>query len=336
MSYLDSNYYDCNKNDNLGLEPRLMEYMKKKQFFRENNIDPSLLEKEFAITKSDLNKIKAYMKGDKEKYSNSHTDMIDYSKAQFPSDEFKKDPRMDRIKAKQKRENDASEQRHDYGIISKSYDMYRNDRPFASASGNDFSKSSFHPNDWFKSSRDEMVERDLQNDFLSSGKSSFSENNTYVNPRSSYNGYLDSHTTISNNSHTIDEILGKIDSYKKNSEYIPKRENPMDINYNLNIKSRRSTENNYKPLPFMSNSNLVDAPPNGGIRDMDVDSDMRFGITPMRAGKSLGYPSVMEHSFSYITPDIQDPNHVVSDRGIASRGFNKETARPLLNRDPMR
>ncbi len=343
MSYLDSDFYDCNKNDDIGLEPRLMEYIKKLQFFKENGIDTSLLKREFAITEIDISKIKAYQKGDKSKYSNCHTDMVDFSKAQFPSSELKKDPRLERIKAKQRKETEASEQRHDYGIISKSYDMYRNDRPFASASGNDFSKSDFHPDEWFKSSRDEMVEPDSQYDLRHN--SAFSNSNTYVNPRSSYNGYLDNKTVVNSDKHTLDDIIGKLDTYTKQSEKIPKRENWMDVDYkvtmpNCNSNKSVSRENNYQPVPLkqasIGNFNNQMNQNDNKTRDMDVDTYMKFGETPMRAGKSLGYPSVLEHSFSYISSDIQDPNHIVMDRGIPSRVFNKDIARPSLNRGPMR
>lgn len=345
MSYLDSNYYDCNKDDEIGLEPRLLEYIKKKKFFKENRIEVEFLDKEFAITNADILKIKAFMKGDKKNYVNGHSDIVDMSGATFPSSELKKDPRLERIKAKQRKETEANEQRHDYGIISKSYDMYRNDRPFASASGNDFSKSSFHPNDWFKNSRDEMIDNDINNNFgsrMSGSKNSFSNSNTYVNPKSTYNGYLDKNTTVRQDNHTIDEIIGKLDTYAKQSEKIPRRENNMEYMGQINVNydrsnSKREYENNYRAMPFMSgNSNLINESNNNQTRDIDVDSHMRFGNTPMRAGKSLGYPSTLEHAFSYISPDIQDPNHVVMDRGIPSRAFNKETARPSSSRVPMR
>ena len=75
-------------------------------------------------------------------------------------------------------------------------------------------------------------------------------------------------------------------------------------------------EAEYNAVPFMGSNNGFD-------RDIGVDTYMKFGTTPFRSGKSLGYPSTIEHSFNYISPDIQDPNHVVSERGIPSRGFNK-------------
>lgn len=323
MSHLGSNYYDCNMDDEIGLEPRLLEYIRKKKFFKENNIEIDFLDKEFAITKTDISKIKAYIKGDKNNYINAHSDIVDMSKATFPSSELKKDPRLERIKTKQKKETDANEQRHDYGIISKSYDMYRDDRPFASASGNDFSKSDFHPDQWLQNSRNDIMDENIVK-----SQKSFYDSNTYVNPRSSYNSYLDRNTTIKQDSHTINEIIGKLDTYTKSAERIPKR----DSDWGVNLNGKTECENNYRALPLMSsNSNLI----NNNL-DIDVDSHMRFGNTPLRAGKSLGYPSVLEHAFSYISSDIQDPNHVVMDRGVPSRAFNKETARPSAKRDPMR
>lgn len=330
MSYLNSNYYDCNMNDDLGLEPRLLEYIKKKKFFKENNIEVDFLDKQFSISKNDLTKIKAFMKSDKKNYIDSHTDMVDMSTATFPSSHLQKDTRLERIKAKQKKETDANEQRHDYGIISKSYDMYRDDRPFASACGNDFTKSNFNPNDWFKNSKDEISEPNYQdyklNTVAKSNKPLY-ETNTYVNPKSSYNGYLDSNTIVNSNNGTVDEIIGKLDTYTNT--------NTQTNTFN----KKKEYENQYQAVPFMTNnSNLIDSSNNfnQNNKDVDVDSYMRLGNTPLRAGKTLGYPSVMEHSFSYISSDIQDPNHVVMDRGIPSRVFNKETVKSSTYRTPMR
>ena len=333
MSYLDSNYYDCNMNDDLGLEPRLLEYIKKKKFFKQNNIEIEFLDKEFSIRKNDLLKIKAFMKSDKKNYADSHTDIVDMSSASFPSSELQKDPRMERIKAKQKKETEASEQRHDYGIISKSYDMYRNDRPFASAYGNDFSKSDFNPNNWFKNSKDEMSNLD-QDKYFDNNTNSFNQTNTYVNPRSLNNGYIGPATTINSNSHTIDDIIEKMNMPSFNTNY------QNSSNYsNYSNKYKKEHENTYRSIPLMSsNSNLISNDVNNNYaKDIDVDSYMRMGTTPLRAGKSLGYPSVMEHSFSYISSDIQDPSHVVMDRGIPSRTFNKENVKKPSNyRTPMR
>jgi hypothetical protein len=319
MSYAGSDYYDCNQNDELMIEPRLTEYIKKKKFYKENRIDSEFLDKQFSITKGDIVKINEYLKGNKSALNsnkNSYDDFIDPSKASFPSSEFKKDPRFDRIKAKQQKESDANEQRHDYNVISKSYDMYRNDRPFASAIGDDFRKSEFNPNDWLKNSNDEMIDEYNRNQ--KPPKESFSKNNTYTNPKSSYNSYLSKNSTINSDTHTIDAIIGSLNSYSN-------RDNQYE-NYSRRRENRGENENGYRPVPFIQGGQ--NEMTNSLNKDIEVDTYMRFGTTPLRAGKSLGYKSTAEHSFSFIDSDIQNPDHVVMDRGIPSRSFNKETARP--------
>jgi hypothetical protein len=100
--------------------------------------------------------------------------------------------------------------------------------------------------------------------------------------------------------------------------------NEMDLDHkvvlpNASCSEKRELENNYRAVPYMSGP---------GNRDIDVDTFVRFGSTPSRGAKSLGYPNPIEHYFDYISNDIQDPNHVVNRRGLPSRMFNKETARP--------
>lgn len=317
MSYEGTDYYDCTKNDEMMMEPRLIEYMNKKKYYKENGIQSDVLDQQYSISKNDITRIKNYLRGEKDITNNEiHRDFIDPTKSSFPSNEFKKDVRMDRIKAKQQKEHDAKEQRHDYSVISKSYDMYRSDRPFASALGNDFTKSQFDPNSWLKNSKDEITENYNVKE-KSKLKKSFSQTNTYINPRSAYNGYLENNTIINenDNKHTIDEIIGRLDSYAD-----------KDKKYNR-FSNKKENENNYQAIPFMKNGE--NGVTNNLSHDIDVDTMMRFGTTPLRAGKSLGYKNVAEHSFSYITPDIQNPDHHVMDRGLSSRAFNKEFARPL-------
>ena len=341
MSYEDSDFYDCSKDDDIMLDPRLSEYLKKKRYFRDNGIEMHQLEKEFNITDKDSMRIRAYFRGDNKNYNNTkHQDLIDPIEADFPSSKFKKDARLDRIKKKQVMEEEASNQRKNYGLMNRGYDMYRSDRPFASAYGDDFKKSEFHPKQWFEeSNRDEFDShsnewfqnsRDANNDWNphvardNKPKKSFSKSNTYTNPRSKYNGYLPNESSISHDPHSIDSIIGELDSYahKVNSPY--GRLNEMDLDHkvvlpNGNCSNRRETENNYRSVPYMSGV---------GNRDIDVDTFVRFGTTPSRGSKSLGYPNPIEHHFDYISDDIQNPDHVVNERGLPSRMFNKETARP--------
>lgn len=336
-SYQNSDYYDCYTNDKITLEPRLMEYIKKKKYFQENRIDNDTLDKEFAITDNDLMKIRSYFRKDSSKKTKmydpeKYKDFVDATDSSFPSSEFKKDHRFDRLKIKQQRNKDAKIQRHNYCIISGEYDMYRNDRPFASAYGDDFAKSSFHPRDWFQNSKDIADEEDW-NDNVANRRTtqkvkpkrvSFQESNTYVHPKSTYNGYLARETSIKHDPYSIDAIIGELDSYKNKVSKRYESTGTFDFETKTTVpnnrySNKREIETNYRSVPQMHA---------GGLRNMDVDTYVRFGETPSRGSKSLGYPNPVEHYFGYISPDIQDPDHVVNNRGVSSRSFNKNTARP--------
>lgn len=318
MSY--NSYANYDDDDKLMLEPRLYEYLQKKKYYQQNDIETNDLKNEYAISKDDMVKIRAFLRGE-DAQNNYHQEFIDISGAQFPSSSFKKDPRFDRIKEKQKREKGAKDQRQDYGIISQGYDMYRDDRPFASAVGNDFNTKNFHPNEWLASSKNENEWTPYKTDSneireKTKGKA-FHKSNTYENPKSSYNSYLSNDTRVNNDSFTVDNIIGGIDSYKNKVA-----RNPYEFSQNRmggQSTEKREFENNYRAVPLMGK---------GGQIDSDVDTYMRFGTAPSRGGKSLGYPNPMEHYFSYVSNDMQVPEHVVSNRGIPSRAYNTETARP--------
>ena len=351
---MECDYYDCTKVDEIMLEPRLMEYLKKKKYFKENDIDGEFLTKEFGITDRDVMKLRAYMRGDKKGYNDpKHQDMIDPNGSFFPSAKLKKDPRLDRIKQKQKRETDASQQRNNYGDMKGRYDMYRNDRPFASAYGDDFKSRDFDPREWIDSrdtnngartyapgndlnfqemgqrfnanSREEVQSRSRSNPNVAQPRPerrSMARLNTYTQPRSIHNGYLPNQSVIESDPHSVDAIIGELDSYRNKINTPYNSGSMMDLDHkvvlpNGNCNERRGTENHYKHVPNMT----------GGLRDIDTDTYMKFGSAPSKA-KSLGHRNPAEHYFSYISNDIQDVQHVVNSRGMPSRSLNRQIARP--------
>ena len=80
-----ADYYDCTKDDEISLEPRLGEYLKKKKYFKENGIESDTLEQEYYITNKDMQKIRAYLRGDKCTDNNKYQDYVDPTKSDFPS-----------------------------------------------------------------------------------------------------------------------------------------------------------------------------------------------------------------------------------------------------------
>lgn len=327
MSFEGSDYYDCNKKDKISVEPRLLEYINKKKYYKEHSIECETLEKEYGISDYDKLRIKAYLKGGKGKVKDKDLrfqDYVDTSQAYFPSDMMKKDPRFERIKKKQQTNKEAQMQRHNYGGISNTYDMYREDRPFASAFGDDFRESDFHPREWFQNSRDCETDNRYEESQPMIRRSSkknrdFNESNTYTQPKSRYNGYLPLRSELKSNN-SIDDILGEMNNMNINYDRKEKRENEFDYEYGNvlpNVRGRKSfsKENSYNQMPFMGDMR--------GERDMSVENFVKFGNLT-RGTKSNGYPNPVEHYFDYITPDIQDSQHVVMSRGVPSRSLNRE------------
>lgn len=306
MSFDGSDYYDCNKNDSISLEPRLSEYINKKKYYKQNSIESNTLEKDYNISDYDKLRIKAHLKGSRGK-NLRHQDYVDTSQAYFPSDLLKKDPRFDRIKKKQQKNKEAHEQRHNYGDISNSFDMFRDDRPFASAFGDDF-----HSKDYNHYELDDPhVRRN------NGSHRDFNELNTYKQPRSRYNGrareYVD-------NSNSVDSILSMMDGMNQNYSRTEQQGNVFDEEYltiRPNVRGKKSfnqNSRNIQSMPFMGDMR--------GNRDVSIENFVKFGDLT-RETKSNGYPNPVEHYFDYITPDIQDPRHVVMDRGLPSRSMNR-------------
>ncbi|ARF10585.1 hypothetical protein Hokovirus_2_112 [Hokovirus HKV1] len=86
---------------NVSLEPRLFEYIKKKKYYRDNNIEELVpLEKQFLITEIDKSIIRDFLKGKKNMYSNKKY-LPKYQemgqKFEFLSEKLKNDKRIPKI-----------------------------------------------------------------------------------------------------------------------------------------------------------------------------------------------------------------------------------------------
>ena len=104
MKSINSNKYinennNKNNNDKMMLEPRIQEYIKKKKYYKTQNIKPIVdLEKEFQISKIDKKIIREYIRGKeikniyKKKYNNNES----LKKKIFPSSKngLRNDPRV--------------------------------------------------------------------------------------------------------------------------------------------------------------------------------------------------------------------------------------------------
>lgn len=214
--------------DKMGLDPRYRDYLAKKKYFKDNNIMGHDLDREYNITDQDKERIRAYFQiKNKQKTRITHDNEIDHtgfqefqdkvsteyvdlrqSTSPFLADQIK-DKRMERIKKKQQTHTDAKHQRHNYdGIISK-YDMYRDDRRFASAYGDDFRKSNFKPEQWFDETCGNTYQPNTktQNHYKQPKPVNFSQTNTYTNPKSINNGYVFEKIESSDNTQDINKVI---------------------------------------------------------------------------------------------------------------------------------
>jgi hypothetical protein len=106
--------------NNLTLEPRYQEYLKKITYFKKNNIhfDSKNVEREFGITHDDKLKLRAFLKGKKDIYGvktqDKYTQQFKKPTFEIQHEDFKKDPRYERLQKKIQRDKDAMASRNNY------------------------------------------------------------------------------------------------------------------------------------------------------------------------------------------------------------------------------
>lgn len=111
VNYLDKvSMVDALKNmrcdGGIMLEPRLQEYLKKKKYYKDNNIEPCIsIEKEYLITGRDKKFLKEFIKGRRDMYKRENKQLKSerrhkpQPKRSFPSKQFRNnDPRVPELK----------------------------------------------------------------------------------------------------------------------------------------------------------------------------------------------------------------------------------------------
>jgi hypothetical protein len=316
------------------LEPRILDYLKKVKFYKKNKIehDPKIIQKEFAISKYDLNNIKLYKQGKPICCNNEFcNDMISSKGQKFPSSKLQ-DERMNRLKQKQQKEKDAVLYKNNYNAISSQYDMYDENMNFSSPASDGFAmnwmNSFTNPNEAIVVKRQGTGCFAQSNTYNVDDKSKYHKNikTNHISPSISYNNTLqfNKNNQLVHEDYSVDSIFSQLDNYKQrpginNAVY---RRDPSDC---VDVQIPRKSCTNNKKTMYLAG---------GDGQNIDVDTDMKFGQTPLRGGKTLGYKNTLEHSFSYISKYIQHPDHVVSERPISTRLLNKDFANPVA-RDMM-
>ena len=293
----------------MNLEPRLQEYMRRKNFNRQNNINPNVnIEKEFSITKNDLKTISNYKRGISNKTNRDFVKPSTVMMDNFIEPDFKSDPRYKRVQEKSLSHKKARESMNDLEGLDKEYTIFHETNPYDVKKEKQRITKPYHSNDFNNSlmidSHDEIMAR---ND----SKYSYNPNTYHHEPKIAYNQIITPQVSNGGLKHSrnINEIIGNIDNYKKhlNNTY----------NYINDDGNKKELLTDYQNIPFKYGN---------GIADVALEDSMRGNIKDSKK-KSIGFSNPFSHFFSYISGDISDPNHTVQNHPISSRGANKEIAR---------
>ena len=327
--------FDC--GNNIMLEPRLQEYLKKLKYYRTNKIIPSVpLEQEFQINDLDKKRVMDFFKGQTDLYNDKKYQMIQKNQRQeFPSKEFRDDPRVPKLNTK--RPNDV-----------KNLGMFM---PNNSNSHQNYYEGETVPVNHPLDSRDIINNSEFIDEYYPENDSSAVDDFIIGSNNQPDNKYMNIGGDTRNN-----QMLPNMAGSNDMAPAYPKRSslqwNPyLEYNYNQaeqigqqhnnlspvhdmnessymdvkekrvipNMKSRRDRPNttSYQPIPYQGHG--------AGQGDPDIETCIQFGM-PTRTFKSYGYRNPAEHYYDYIEEDMQQPNNVVLPfprGGVSTRLDNK-------------
>ena len=338
----------------INLEPRLIEYLKRRKYYEENNIDVVVpLEKQYMITKHDMNIIRKYLNNEPQSedetddngYRNvkNYGDLIDVSRSHFPTTQMH-DERLDRINKKMQKEKEANLYRSNTNIMRENYDMYN--RNFSSTTSKDFSNEFSLDNiidemndvklnniDGYNKNKQEYFKSNNQSNNQSNNSNEIkfkaNEHQYHVQPKIDYNQRLhleqqrEARTNPNFNSKKdLSNILNLRQKSYRQPE-LPKYayESKLDVDNKVVLPSnncrKANVENLYKNVESMTG---------GKLRDVDIENYIKYGGYGNSSSKarSMGWDNPVEHYFQYIDQDIQSAEHVINDRPHSTRLDNRE------------
>lgn len=324
------------------LEPRLQEYLKKKETYKKYQIKPTVpLNTEFGITSEDKKKLKMFKRNDREMYNDNNlgnnqicnqnisaasmnvNSMLDEQFGGGFLTETIKDKKFDKMFKKHKNIKKQEE--------NKKNSILRNQQTSYNQSNN------YSGNGWLEG-EDDIIDgryfssehKNNQNQPISlqdPTRRHYSEqkyNNPYelsqksrnIKPKISYNQqlhYKDSLDELAQNySSDVKQIIGDYKSYGRQISHQYQQSSDFD---------QRQT------MPY---TNYGYGHSSDTMCDVENETDIQRGM-PIRTPKSYGYPNSFENQFQYISNDIQSPDHTVLPfprGGYGTRQYNRENVKP--------
>lgn len=338
-----------NNKSNMMLEPRLAEYIKKRRYYKQNGVEPSVsLEKTFMITNMDKSVIRAFMRGRPIYDDNNYNDFKDRTsmnqsckKQFFPSKAFRDmDPRVSELEKQGRKEFNVPVNRG----------MFAGGKAY-----------------------DEKVKIDNSIIYDSRDFSGFSLNDVHLNPRSDpriefgpekFNKYDSQYRVNPSNkdsrrNYQSDKCNTYMTSYPdccfKSDDNIINRKTKCNQNIasygiapgptNYGDKSEMDTTNkvvipnissndkrNISTYQYMSEFNDRES------RNVDFELELLRGMpsSVKLKNRSYGYRNPSENYFSYISDDFQSAAHSVQDGargGVSTRHDNKKMANQSFTRE---
>ncbi len=332
------------------IEPRLLEYMKKRHFYKTNNIKPEYkLELEFQITDNDLDRLKEYVKAKKQRKvdynaldelinSNIPKDLpviqnINHNlkesgenmlsqqfaeKTQFLSDELAGDQRLAKMKQKMSRDQEAKQMRDNY----QQYIFGTPNQQFNLIDLNNAPSDAFDQGNLFLDSRKYQSDYSLnvspQSKRVYTNVPSHLHNQTFL----PWSQCGDVREEVGHNP-DLTNIIGNLDTYVDRTNNVYQLSNQMDQDNKMVIPQMNTSNkknlntSQYTPIPLMSTM---------GLKDVDMENKLLQNVPDKTAkAKGIGYYNPSEHYFDYIDSDIQSTDHVIlpfARGGEATRTLN--------------
>lgn len=340
----------------MSLEPRYQEYLKKKQYYKDNNIKPCVsLEKEFMITKDDISKMRSFLKGNRDIY-NPKKDWVkkDYCHPTqfFPSQDFKDDPRVPKP-IKPDKHKPVSNMGMFYPEGRGQYyetNAQELDGPLdlRDMTGFDLNDTRLDPRSdpHIYPGIEQFSKRESQYNVIEN-RSTISPNNKKRHRRrkktdmEKLSGYSKSHTNdYMDVGHACDTSPGKIDTIRDMSDRYnnidsPALENTEYMRREKNIVIPRVVKESTKNVRTSQYSDNTYMDPTDSYGDKDLETCLASSM-PSITRKSYGFRNPSEHFYQYIDTDIQNPDNVVFPiprGGISTRIDNTSSAKKPYYRD---
>ncbi len=352
------------------LEPRLQEYMRRKNFNEENDIDPQISEEqEFSITPYDLKMIKRFKQGKKKLYSSRRlatdphfvkTSANDFEKTH----DFKLDPRYQRLQKKMQSHRDAQAQIKNLDNIDEEYTIFHQSNPYDLKSnikskkmakpyddpGNDNMDNDSENDEFMMDSRDLMLstsrpsksKNNTRGEYCyNPNRKSNNPNNYHHTPKITYNqrlaptktslSFQDRSPTLPNGGLTHSRSVDDvIGNLDSYNKHLNNSYEYIQSDADLDTKTFTPGTRSRTQRETQTGYQAIPFMYGNGLPDVTLEDSLRGAIRDT-SKKSTGFKNSFEHNFNYISGDISDPNHSVQMWPVNSRGQNKEISRPNSN-----